>query len=92
MQYQTKSMKPIFKQVYSHCHSISEFCSPLSELDALELEEEDEGASYLADLNKVPDYVDDEPVELEVSSPCCSKYKPALSCVYRTRTVPNQKL
>ncbi|KAL5530590.1 VPS60 [Sanghuangporus sanghuang] len=36
-----------------------------AELDALELEEEDEGASYLADLNKVPDYVDEEPVEAE---------------------------
>ncbi|KAL5527251.1 hypothetical protein ACEPAG_6042 [Sanghuangporus baumii] len=40
-----------------------------AELDALELEEEDEGASYLADLNKVPDYVDEEPVEAENKSP-----------------------
>jgi charged multivesicular body protein 5 len=34
------------------------------ELDALQFEEEEEGTSYLADLNKVPDFVDDPPVEL----------------------------
>jgi hypothetical protein len=33
------------------------------ELDALALEEEEEGTSYLADLNKVPDFVDEPPVE-----------------------------
>ncbi|GJJ07527.1 hypothetical protein Clacol_001729 [Clathrus columnatus] len=33
-----------------------------AELDALELEEEDE-PSYLADLNKAPDFVDEPPVE-----------------------------
>ena len=45
------------------------------ELDALALEEEEEGPSYLADLNKVPDFIDEAPVELEVSSlfPSCSK-------------------
>jgi charged multivesicular body protein 5 len=38
-------------------------------LDALALEEEEEGTSYLADLNKVPDFVDEPPVEVgEVSS------------------------
>ncbi|KAL4076174.1 Snf7 family [Scleroderma yunnanense] len=36
-----------------------------AELDALQLEEEEEGASYLADLNKVPDFVDEPPVELQ---------------------------
>jgi len=35
-----------------------------AELDALALEGEDEGTSYLADLNKVPDFVDEPPVEL----------------------------
>jgi charged multivesicular body protein 5 len=35
-----------------------------SELDALALEGEEEGPSYLADLNKVPDFVDEPPVEL----------------------------
>lgn len=40
-----------------------------AELDALALEEEEEGPSYLSDLNKVPDFVDEPPVELgEVSS------------------------
>lgn len=34
------------------------------ELDALALEEEEEGTSYLADLNKVPDFVDEPPVEV----------------------------
>jgi charged multivesicular body protein 5 len=33
------------------------------ELDALGLEEEEEGASYLADLNKAPDFIDEAPVE-----------------------------
>lgn len=34
-----------------------------TELDALALEEEEEGTSYLSDLNKVPDFVDEPPVE-----------------------------
>jgi charged multivesicular body protein 5 len=38
-------------------------CLP-AELDALALEEEIEGPSYLADLNKVPDFIDEPPVEL----------------------------
>ena len=28
------------------------------------LEEEEEGTSYLADLNKVPDFIDEPPVEV----------------------------
>ncbi|KIK78238.1 hypothetical protein PAXRUDRAFT_834656 [Paxillus rubicundulus Ve08.2h10] len=36
-----------------------------AELDALQLEEEEEGPSYLADLNKVPDFVDGPPLELD---------------------------
>ena len=35
-----------------------------TELDALALEEEEEGPSYLADLNKVPDFIDEAPVEI----------------------------
>lgn len=35
-----------------------------AELDALALEEEEEGTSYLADLNKVPDFIDEPPVEV----------------------------
>ncbi|KAH9482780.1 Vacuolar protein sorting-associated protein 60.2 [Psilocybe cubensis] len=35
-----------------------------AELDALALEEEEEGPSYLADLNKVPDFIDEPPVEV----------------------------
>ncbi|KAK7061970.1 vacuolar protein sorting-associated protein 60 [Favolaschia claudopus] len=35
-----------------------------AELDALALEAEEEGTSYLADLNKVPDFVDEPPVEV----------------------------
>lgn len=34
-----------------------------TELDALALEEEEEGPSYLADLNKMPDFVDEAPIE-----------------------------
>ncbi|KAF4619387.1 hypothetical protein D9613_005118 [Agrocybe pediades] len=41
-----------------------------AELDALALEQEEEGPSYLADLNKVPDFVDEAPVEVaETSKP-----------------------
>ena len=36
-----------------------------TELDALALEEEEEGISYLADLNKAPDFVDEPPVAVE---------------------------
>lgn len=36
----------------------------VAELDALQLEEEEEGPSYLADLNKVPDFIDEPPAEL----------------------------
>jgi len=34
-----------------------------TELDALALDDEEEGPSYLADLNKAPDFVDEVPVE-----------------------------
>jgi charged multivesicular body protein 5 len=37
----------------------------ISELEQLAIEEEEEGPSYLADLNKAPDFVDEAPVELE---------------------------
>ncbi|KIK67818.1 hypothetical protein GYMLUDRAFT_81344 [Collybiopsis luxurians FD-317 M1] len=36
----------------------------MTELDALQFEEEEEGASYLTDLNKVPDFIDEPPVEI----------------------------
>ena len=36
----------------------------IPELDALELDVEEEGPSYLSDLNKVPDFVDEPPVEV----------------------------
>ncbi|KZS97619.1 HSPC177 protein [Sistotremastrum niveocremeum HHB9708] len=35
-----------------------------AELEALQLEEEEEGPSYLADMNRAPDFVDEEPVEV----------------------------
>lgn len=48
-----------------------------TELDALELDVEEEGPSYLADINKVPDFIDEPPVELsEVRN----------TFTYRTRT------
>ncbi|KAF8631543.1 hypothetical protein AX15_002299 [Amanita polypyramis BW_CC] len=40
-----------------------------AELDALALEGEEEGTSYLADLNKVPDFVDEPPVEVNEPPP-----------------------
>jgi charged multivesicular body protein 5 len=36
----------------------------VAELDALQFEEEEEGPSYLTDLNKVPEFVDEAPAEL----------------------------
>lgn len=35
-----------------------------AELDALGMEDEEEGTSYLADLNKAPDFIDEAPVEV----------------------------
>ncbi|KAH8987051.1 vacuolar protein sorting-associated protein 60 [Lactarius akahatsu] len=35
-----------------------------AELDALGMEDEEEGTSYLADLNKAPDFIDEAPVEM----------------------------
>ena len=65
------------------------FCFVL-ELDALALEEEEEGPSYLADLNKVPDFVDEAPIEmgavslinctLEYSANCSLDAGKARSC------------
>ncbi|TFY67878.1 hypothetical protein EVG20_g3781 [Dentipellis fragilis] len=39
-----------------------------AELDALALEDEEESTSYLADLNKAPDFIDEAPVELSEPS------------------------
>ena len=71
----TKSMKQTWKQVrrrpfISTCLAFLRriYIYRLLELDALQLEEEEEGPSYLADLNKVPDFIDEPPVEVgEVS-------------------------
>lgn len=58
------------------------------ELDALELDVEENGPSYLDDLNKVPDFVDEAPVELpEVRS----MLVPTPACCSRTMQVPEQK-
>ena len=38
-------------------------------MDALQLEDEEEGTSYLSDINKVPDFVDEPPVEMADVSP-----------------------
>ncbi|KAI9457964.1 vacuolar protein sorting-associated protein 60 [Lactarius psammicola] len=35
-----------------------------AELDALGMDDEEEGTSYLADLNKAPDFIDEAPVEV----------------------------
>ena len=35
-----------------------------AELDALGMEDEEEGTSYLADINKAPDFIDEAPVEV----------------------------
>jgi len=38
-------------------------------LEALALEQEEEGPSYLSDLNKVPDFIDEAPVEVAEQTP-----------------------
>ncbi|THH19913.1 hypothetical protein EW146_g1366 [Bondarzewia mesenterica] len=40
-----------------------------AELDALALEGEEEGASYLADINKAPDFIDEAPLEVGEQAP-----------------------
>ena len=70
MLYQTSWTRPISKPVrlfprYISIHTLIF----TTELDALALEEE-ESPSYLADLNKAPDFIDEPPAELaELSSP-----------------------
>ena len=57
-------MKPTSKLVGTQHHlgDQSYIHSP-SELDALELDAEEEGPSYLSNLNAVPDFIDEAPVE-----------------------------
>lgn len=40
-----------------------------AELDALALEEDEEGPAYLADLSKAPDFIDEPPVEISDVTP-----------------------
>jgi len=40
------------------------------ELEALAMEPEEEEISYLTDINKVPDFIDDPPVEIHEVSIC----------------------
>ena len=59
-------LKLVRTLIYSSIIHVSKFTT--SELDALQFEEEEEGTSYLADINKVPDFIDEPPVEItEVS-------------------------
>lgn len=74
-------MRLTYKRVCFTTIHLSWICSDLfntPELEALELEEEDESTSYLADLNKTPDYVDEEPVEM-------GEVRPLSSLLYSTR-------
>lgn len=60
-------LKPVSTLISSSIIHVPKFAT-LQELDALQFEEEEEGTSYLADINKVPDFVDEPPVEIaEVS-------------------------
>jgi hypothetical protein len=57
--------KPVCCVFYLTPHERLQLTDSLfAELDALQLEEEEEGPSYLADLNRVPDFVDEPPVEI----------------------------
>lgn len=64
-------MKPTLKQasIALGMHGrLSTDCATI-ELDALQFEEEEEGPSYLADMNKAPDFIDEPPVEVAEVSP-----------------------
>jgi hypothetical protein len=56
-------MKPTSKLVSIQRSLGSNFSFAVPELDALELEAEEEGPSYLSNINTVPDFVDEAPVE-----------------------------
>ena len=68
MPFQTKLTKQISKRVRhspSFFESIRFNSRSNTELDALGMEEEEEeGPSYLADLNKAPDFIDEAPFEV----------------------------
>ena len=72
MPFPMRLMKRIYRLV-SRVEPVSlPFLTCEIELDALELDVEEEGPSYLSDLNKVPDFIDEPPVEIPEVSSCCS--------------------
>ena len=56
-------MQAVFKSIDKSKTTSNQERRPTQDDEDEELEAEDEGNSYLTDLNKVPDYVDEEPVE-----------------------------
>lgn len=67
MQCLMKWTRPTWRlvRVFNNPHSdIARIIWMFTELDALAQEEEEEGPSYLADLNKAPDFIDEPPVEV----------------------------
>lgn len=65
MPYPTSSTRLTLKLVSPSLCSVGSIrLKPPLELDALQFEEEEEGPSYLADLNKAPDFIDEPPVEI----------------------------
>lgn len=73
MRYPMKLTKQTSKRVSTASFQDAQYVIDLdhSELDALQFEEEEEGPSYLADLNKAPDFVDEAPMEqTEVCNEC----------------------
>jgi hypothetical protein len=74
---------------YTHSFSSRLFRNVIiiTELDALQLEEEEEGPSYLSDLNKVPDFVDETPVEI---SEVCLTIN-SLSCLTQLGWIANHE-
>lgn len=65
------------------CRECSDLIS--SELEALSLEAEEEGPSYLADLNKVPDFIDEPPVEVgEVRISTLKRWSEVLTMLQET--------
>lgn len=63
MSWTKQTLRPVSPRATSNRVSLETQCRMI-ELDALALEVEEEGPSYLADLNKAPDFIDEPPVEV----------------------------
>ncbi len=95
MPFQMRSTRQISKRVRPfmlHMQPCSNSRSN-AELEALGMDDEEEGTSYLADLNKAPDFLDEAPVEVtEVRISNSLPILPVLTlCVVHSHLMKPQK-